>query len=675
MEIQDINHTNEAKRSAEHQALGEQCLLAVSELLRSIPPNALAEHGPRKLYDGALTVVLRVVFLAYTEQRGFVLNSVHADGTIQEASITGLHSGTRPCKWLALMDYFQLLAMVSAPGPLPRHHDLFDPDEYPFLRGLDIANDVLDVVLDRALGPVERRINWGALEPEHIGAVYSGTMDYAAAVSSGPAIGVKPTRAVVDVDQLLAQKPAARSVWLAKESGNKISATLGKALEKAVTCDDVVAALGRRVSELTPRLVAPGTIYLQPGPERRSSGSHYTPQALTEPIVRTTFRPHLEDFGPSPTSAQILSITACDPCIGAGAFLAEALRQLAALLVTAWSEHSQPPDVDGDIVLHAKRFVLARCIFGVDKNPMAVKLTKATLWLETMEYAKPFPILEQTIKCGDALVGQTNAGIAEFRWMPDSGGRESVDGALFVDAFTVLDQTLNFWSSNAGAQAWFAAVKAETNAIRQIGDLVLASFFAEDKDAARETRRQHNSATLALALAGDSAAAVEVSRLTAQLHDGHRLTPFHWHFEFSMIFGVRPSVACTPSNAMAVEFDASDIAQFGAMLDPHLSRLVALGTSAPHPSETLPMSVVSRAVASLHACAYIRAWHAIAHLVRTCVDRAGVRAAVRADVERATHAAIAKSPPWRSWVHAHLSDTSDAAMGQQPATITSLRRS
>ena len=69
------------------------------------------------------------------------------------------------------------------------------------------------------------------------------------------------------------------------------------ALKNAVTIPDILAALERRVSERTLQVLMAGALYLQPGEERRRSGSHYTPRKLTQPIVETTLRPIFEQLG------------------------------------------------------------------------------------------------------------------------------------------------------------------------------------------------------------------------------------------------------------------------------------------------------------------------------------------------------------------------------------------
>src|SRR5262249_14992307 len=130
-----------------------------------------------------------------------------------------------------------------------------------------------------------------------------------------------------------------------------------------------------------------GTPLLQPTDERRRTGSHYTPRSLTAPIVQHALEPAFERLGPQATPEQILDLKVCDPAMGSGAFLVEACRALAARLVDAWAAHKDkrpiiPPDEDEQ--LHARRLVAQRCLYGVDKNPLATDLAKLSLWLATL---------------------------------------------------------------------------------------------------------------------------------------------------------------------------------------------------------------------------------------------------------------------------------------------------
>lgn len=137
-------------------------------------------------------------------------------------------------------------------------------------------------------------------------------------------------------------------------------------------------------------IVPVSAIVLQPSEERRKTGSHYTPRALTEPIVRTTLEPVLAGLrgtdGRPPRPEQILELKVCDPAMGSGAFLVEACRQLGDVLVEGWNVYGIRPAIPGDEdeVTFARRLVAQRCLYGVDRNAVAVDLSKMSLWLATL---------------------------------------------------------------------------------------------------------------------------------------------------------------------------------------------------------------------------------------------------------------------------------------------------
>jgi type I restriction-modification system DNA methylase subunit len=197
-----------------------------------------------------------------------------------------------------------------------------------------------------------------------------------------------------------------------ERTDRKFADTVKKAVKEAGSVEDLHAALLPGIdTNATPDLVSQGAMVLQPSEERRRSGSHYTPRALTEPIVRTTLAPILvrlrgqEDRPPRPE--QILDLKVCDPAMGSGAFLVEACRQLGDALVEAWNAHGQKPQIppDEDEVLFARRLVAQRCLYGVDKNPVAVDLAKVSLWLVTLARDHALTFVDHALRHGDSLVG------------------------------------------------------------------------------------------------------------------------------------------------------------------------------------------------------------------------------------------------------------------------------
>ncbi len=164
---------------------------------------------------------------------------------------------------------------------------------------------------------------------------------------------------------------------------------------------------------------------------RKDSGSYYTPQELVDLIVEQTLGPLVEErveaFRADPSEANdpaeaVLRLRVLDPAMGSGHFLITAIDWLAERLVTLvnreWEErHGYVSPVREQLWelqdAHAgldertllQRMVLKRCIYGVDKNPMAVELARVALWLHTFTGELPLPYLEHRIVEGDSLLG------------------------------------------------------------------------------------------------------------------------------------------------------------------------------------------------------------------------------------------------------------------------------
>ena len=195
-------------------------------------------------------------------------------------------------------------------------------------------------------------------------------------------------------------------------------------------------AAGKRGDEraASPRRHA-GRLVLQPGEERRRTGSHYTPRSLTEKVVRRTLEPLLACLGEARTADQILQLKICDPAMGSGAFLVAACRELAGEIVTAWTRRGELAAVIekyGDAHLHARRLVAQQCLYGVDKNGAAVELAKLSLWLVTLSRQLPFTFVDHALQHGDSLVGLDFKQIEAFHWAPQ--GQVEMCSVLLRDA-------------------------------------------------------------------------------------------------------------------------------------------------------------------------------------------------------------------------------------------------
>ena len=118
--------------------------------------------------------------------------------------------------------------------------------------------------------------------------------------------------------------------------------------------------------------------------------------------------------------------------MGSGAFLVAACRYLADKVVAAWSTYGGPDDLPSDPdeqTVLARRLVTDRCLYGVDKNPMAVEMAKVSLWLITLAKGRPFTFLDHSLRCGDSLLGIVSADqLAAFH--PDPAMGRALFGTL-----------------------------------------------------------------------------------------------------------------------------------------------------------------------------------------------------------------------------------------------------
>ncbi|MGY4612216.1 DUF559 domain-containing protein [Thermostichus sp. OS-CIW-38] len=156
------------------------------------------------------------------------------------------------------------------------------------------------------------------------------------------------------------------------------------------------------------------------GSERKSTGSYYTPPELVAELIRSALEPVIEERlkaarPPEEKEQAILSIRVCDPACGSGHFLLAAARRLGKELAKIRTGEEEPAP---ERVREAIRDVVAHCIYGVDKNPLAVELCRVALWLEAHCAGKPLTFLDHHIKCGDSLVGVLDLAILE-KGIPD----------------------------------------------------------------------------------------------------------------------------------------------------------------------------------------------------------------------------------------------------------------
>ena len=171
------------------------------------------------------------------------------------------------------------------------------------------------------------------------------------------------------------------------------------------------------------------------GNARKTTGSYYTPDSLVQELIKSALDPVIEDRlanNPDNPIEALLCIKVIDPACGSGHFLLAAARRLAERLAALKAPEGAVKPQD---YRHALREVISKCIFGVDRNPMAIELARTALWLEGFEEGLALSFLDHHLICGDALIGLTDlkqlqSGIPDAAFKPLSGDDKTVCKSL-----------------------------------------------------------------------------------------------------------------------------------------------------------------------------------------------------------------------------------------------------
>jgi methylase of polypeptide subunit release factors len=560
-------------------------------LLQGLP----GEH----IYEAALTLMMRLVFLFFAEERDLlpITNPVYRENY----AVSSLHDQLREAAdrlgeevLERRYDAFpRLLAGFRAVhggiahdlAALPAYGgDLFDPDRFPFLEGRAPGSDwrttpaqpcpIHNRTVLHLLGALQflemkvpgggresRRLSFRALDIEQIGHVYEGLLDHTARRATETVLGLDGKEelevALSDINRHRTQPDFVE--WLADETGRT-----GKAIDKALAqtaVDDPLrwpeweqvaqfAGLVRRDDNGDPCVIPAGSLYVTAGTARRQTGTQYTPRTLTESVVEHALAP-LVYTGPAegqPPEAwqlkpagQILDLKICDFACGSAAFLVAAARYLSARLTEAWDaaqrEHGAgvqitpyghpstglaeeeliPVDPD-ERGLYALRIVVERCLYGVDRNPLAVEMAKLSLWLLTLQRSRPFTFLDHAIRCGDSLLGVNLKQLST--WSLSGEGRQHV---LFDDDLSFAadkrEGLMKMQYRTADQRRLLDAALARTRRLRAAADRLIATAFEANPEA--------SAAAVSMALD-------EQETEARKILEGKR--PFHWPVEFPEVF-------------------------------------------------------------------------------------------------------------------------------------------
>jgi len=342
---------------------------------------------------------------------------------------------------------------------------LFGEGAIELLDGLAWGEHAVAKLLDRLLWTPggtkgeRQRVHYGALDVEDLGRVYEALLELEPGIAAAPMCRLR--RAKLEVVLPAAQGEAYRATSAATSTGTAADELDDPAEDDAEDDDEAPKRAGKTKVQWIEDIPA-GAFYLRVGLGRKASGSYYTPHPFVRFLVQETLGPLVDERSPTenPQPGELLALKLLDPAMGSGHFLVEACRFLgdklyeacracderaleceataaketdeaarARILVRATQYRQRVvdlPDPNDELVDYlpsrapegeesglsqtkaealCRRLVAVHCLYGVDKNPLAVELAKLTLWLESYAEGLPLTFLDHRLICGDSLTG------------------------------------------------------------------------------------------------------------------------------------------------------------------------------------------------------------------------------------------------------------------------------
>jgi hypothetical protein len=378
--------------------------------------------SPAQFYRQLFRLVYRFLFLLVSEDRGLISpNPIYRDhyGIARLRRMLDVQAAwtDHPDLWLSLRTLFHLfqddkLSAVLTLSPL--NGELFATQT---LDGCTLSNrDLLAAFwylayYQERAGAPSRRVNYAALDVEELGSVYESLLEF------HPDVTVHESRSTFDL------------------------------------------------------------IF---GSERKTTGSFYTPPELVNELIESALMPVVrqrlaaaaaadkrDGTGTKHQQTALLSLKIIDIACGSGHMLLAAARRVGKELARLRTGEDEPAP---ERVREAIRDVISHCIYGVDRNPLAVDLCRVALWLESHTAGKPLTFLDHRIRCGDSLVGVFDLdvltqGIPDKAFAPCEGDEKS----------TARNATRQNREERSGAQDLFA--------LRDSGEAEALTRHSRDVDA------------------------------------------------------------------------------------------------------------------------------------------------------------------------------------------------
>lgn len=255
-----------------------------------------------------------------------------------------------------------------------------------------LRNETLHKVLRRLMltkGKGRERggfISYAQLGINQLGAVYEGLMSYTGFIAEE------------DLYEVAKGGDPSGGSWM-------IPASRVQDYPDEVFVERVQEETGRPVRVVHPK---GSFVYRLAGRDRQTSASYYTPKSLTEVTVELALKHRLDQDGTTTPARELLEWKICEPALGSGAFLNEAIDQVAGeYLRRREQELGRRVDTEQrQIELQkVKAYVALHNAYGVDLNATAVELAEVSLWLNSMHPGMRAPWFGLHLRRGNSLIG------------------------------------------------------------------------------------------------------------------------------------------------------------------------------------------------------------------------------------------------------------------------------
>lgn len=496
---------------------------------------------PDLLYEASLSLLYKLLFLLYAEARDLLpVRGDYRDYSLlqktREIAVKidrqQVFSGTSTGIYDALLSLFRIVDRGDANLAVPRYNGgLFDMEEGRvncFLGQYKLSDAVLAPILDKLARFEGQPIDYSFLGVRQLGSIYEGLLEYRIVIE-GESVHLENDRG---------ERKATGSYYTPDYIVKYIvSHTLKPILEqRARQFGDVMTEIATRRQESSDRRL--GNLS-QPGLEKEL-------QRLEKKAITT-----------------LLDLKLCDPAMGSGHFLVEAVDYLTDELIQILNLYPEDNPVltmlettrqniidnlrQQGIILDSptleptqllQRVVMKRCIYGVDINPMAVELAKVSLWLHSFTVGAPLSFLDHHLRCGNSLIG-TTAKDAEAAMIEEESGQLTLLTGPFVGLLraaeimrgisTLSDAT---FAEVEASEQLFRDFDSQAKPYKRLLDVFLSRFFGV-KTAIEFLQRY-----------GGNISAINWDKLprsdqgildqAASLYKSKRF--FHWDLEFPEVF-------------------------------------------------------------------------------------------------------------------------------------------